>query len=162
MRLEVELGRTNDFIESFAAHPKSAIARALISEQFGLLGGAQQVLSAPLRRCTPLLFVHAGVGQLLEGCVEEVGVGRRFLILLLLREKIGAGHTKALGFSVLLRPAELSRRIVRQVWIVALRVVSETRSLGEAEELLGQGIVGRIIGDLLLIGHTRQHDSFLC
>ena len=154
MWLVVCLARANNLIISLSRDTKVILRfrGALINDRLSI----DEAFSRAFSRCTPLLLVQAWVIQRGEGRFKRVGVGRRFLYLLLLREELGAlGDAETASVakdSVLL---EFAGGLIRDVHVVTLRVVVETGTFGEGVKLLGSRCIIGMVADLLTICHAR-------
>ena len=95
--------------------------------------------------------------KFLESGLKCVGIRRWFLTLLSLGPELGpCRNTKAHGSSRTLALLELARRLV-DVVAIWLLIVDKSGSAREAVQLLGGGVVGRVVTDLLTIRDAGQH-----
>ena len=101
--------------------------------------------------------IHSWVVKFFESGLKSVCIGRWFLTLLSLRPELGpCRDAEAHRFSGALTPLELARGLV-DVVAIWLLIVDKSGSAREAVQLLGGGVVGRVVTDLLTIRDAGQH-----
>lgn len=101
--------------------------------------------------------IHSWVMKLLESGLKCVSIRRWFLTLLSLGPELWpCRNTKAHRSSSTLALFELARSLV-DVVAVWLFIVVKSLSARKAVQLLGGGVVGRVVTDLLTIRDAGQH-----
>jgi len=129
--------RTHDLVKSVTAHTESrcSLSLAVVGDKlWPVCGRDKKVLARPLRCRAPLFLFHASVANWFESRVQIVGVGRRFLNLLFLREKLRSiGMTETFCAAEEFVDIEVTLFLVRQRRVVWLLIMKESGPLGEGE-----------------------------